>query len=765
MARKKQKTNFRKYILWFWLLMFIPILIGTGVIFAAKWGWMGSMPNVEQLQNPKSLLATEIISYDGEVIGKFFVENRTNVDYEDISPYVVQALIATEDERYNDHSGIDFRSLARAIAKLGKAGGASTISQQLAKMLFTEDVASSKFERVWQKVKEWVIAVELERLYTKEEIIALYLNRYDFVNLAVGIESASKIYFNTTPDSLRVEQAAVLVGMLKNASLYDPRARPELVTERRNTVFGQMVRNDFLTREEADSLSQIPLELDYQPASHNTGIGTYFREHVRQFMHQWVKTHKKPDGTEYNLYTDGLKIYTSIDARMQQHAENAVQRHMKNLQGIFNEHWEGRKGAPFSDLSTSEINRIIEQTKKRSYRYISLKRSGMSADSIDILFNTPTRMSLFSWDGYIDTVMTPLDSIRYMKYFLQVGMMSMEPQTGFVKAWVGGIDYRAFKYDHVYESRRQVGSTFKPFVYATAIDQKGYSPCYKVANVPVRFEKEEWGLLKDWQPVNSDGEYGGEVTLKEGLANSMNTITAFLMKQVKPSAVIRMAKQLGVKSEIPNQPAIALGTPDLSVYEMVGAYGTFANGGIYTEPITILRIEDKYGVVLDEFMPNTREVMSQETAYVICDLLKGVTQSGTGIRLKTRGSENNYSYLGNPVTGYPYGFTNPIAGKTGTTQNHSDGWFMGMVPNLVTGVWVGAEDRAIHFRDLGRGQGATMALPIWALYMKACYADDELEISNGDFEKPEGELSIELNCDKFEKSQNSGSDQQYVPEF
>jgi len=765
MARKKQKTNFRKYILWFWLLMFIPILIGTGVIFAAKWGWMGPMPNVEQLQNPKSLLATEIISYDGEVIGKFFVENRTNVDYDDISPYVVQALIATEDERYNDHSGIDFRSLARAIAKLGKAGGASTISQQLAKMLFTEDVASSKFERVWQKVKEWVIAVELERLYTKEEIIALYLNRYDFVNLAVGIESASKIYFNTTPDSLRVEQAAVLVGMLKNASLYDPRARPELVTERRNTVFGQMVRNDFLTREEADSLSQIPLELDYQPASHNSGIGTYFREHVRQFMHQWVKTHKKPDGSEYNLYTDGLKIYTSIDARMQQHAENAVQRHMKNLQGIFNEHWEGRKGAPFSDLSTSEINRIIEQTKKRSYRYISLKRSGMSADSIDILFNTPTRMSLFSWDGYIDTVMTPLDSIRYMKYFLQVGMMSMEPQTGFVKAWVGGIDYRAFKYDHVYESRRQVGSTFKPFVYATAIDQKGYSPCYKVANVPVRFEKEEWGLLKDWQPVNSDGEYGGEVTLKEGLANSMNTITAFLMKQVKPSAVIRMAKQLGVKSEIPNQPAIALGTPDLSVYEMVGAYGTFANGGIYTEPITILRIEDKYGVVLDEFMPNTREVMSQETAYVICDLLKGVTQSGTGIRLKTRGSENNYSYLGNPVTGYPYGFTNPIAGKTGTTQNHSDGWFMGMVPNLVTGVWVGAEDRAIHFRDLGRGQGATMALPIWALYMKACYADDELEISNGDFEKPEGELSIELNCDKFEKSQNSGSDQQYVPEF
>jgi penicillin-binding protein 1A len=765
MARKKQKPNFRKYILWFWLLMFIPVLFGTGVIFAAKWGWMGPMPNVEQLQNPKSLLATEIIAYDGEVIGKFFVENRTNVDFDNISPFVIQALIATEDERYEQHSGIDFRSLARAIAKLGKAGGASTITQQLAKMLFTEDVARSKFQRVWQKVKEWVIAVELERLYTKEEIIALYLNRYDFVNLAVGIESASKIYFNTTPDSLRVEEAAVLVGMLKNASLYDPRARPEMVTDRRNTVFGQMVRNDFLSQEEADSLSLIPLELDYQPASHNSGIGTYFREHVRQFMHEWVKTHKKPDGTEYNLYTDGLKIYTSIDSRMQQHAEQAVNRHMKNLQGIFFDHWEGRKNAPFSDLSKSEIDRIIEQTKKRSYRYISLKRNGMSTDSIDILFNMPTRMSLFSWDGYIDTTMTPLDSIRYMKYFLQVGMMSMEPQTGFVKAWVGGIDYRAFKYDHVYESRRQVGSTFKPFVYATAIDQKGYSPCYKVANVPVRFEKEEWGLLKDWQPVNSDGEYGGEVTLKEGLANSMNTITAFLMKQVKPSAVIRMAKQLGVESEIPNQPAIALGTPDLSVYEMVGAYGTFANGGIYTEPITVLRIEDKYGVVLDEFMPNTREVMSQETAYVICDLLKGVTQSGTGIRLKTRGSENNYSYLGNPVTGYPYAFTNPIAGKTGTTQNHSDGWFMGMVPNLVTGVWVGAEDRAIHFRDLGRGQGATMALPIWALYMKSCYADDELEISDGDFQRPEGELSIELDCNKFEKSQNSGSNDQYVPEF
>lgn len=757
MSKKTNKPSLVRGALWFWGLALTPVVMLSLIIFLAKWGVLGTMPPIGELQNPKNAVASEVLSFDGEVIGKFFIENRTTISYEDLSPYLVQALIATEDERFYKHSGIDFRSLARAVVNLGSAGGASTVTQQLAKMLFTEDVAQSKFQRVIQKFQEWVIAVELERLYTKEEIIALYLNRYDFLNLAVGIESAAKIYFNTTPRNLTIEQSATLVGMLKNSALYNPRRRREMVEERRNVVFAQMERNQFISPEERDSLALIPLELDYQPASHNAGTATYFREHVRAFMKDWVAHHTKPNGEPYDLYRDGLRIYTTIDSRMQDAAEQSMQEHMKNLQREFHKHWNGRNNAPYSDLSRDEVNAIIDQSMRRSYRYLQLKRAGVSKDSIKRAFNTPVPMNLFSWDGTIDTVMTPMDSIRYMKFYLQAGLMSMEPQTGFIRAWVGGIDYRYFKYDHVYDAKRQVGSTFKPFVYATAIDQKGYSPCYKVANVPVRFEKEEWGLLEDWQPKNSDGKYGGELSLKEGLARSMNTVTAYLMKQVRPESVIRMARSLGVTSDIPNQPAIALGTPDLSLYEMVGAYGTFANKGIYTKPIAILRIEDKYGVVLDEFMPETHEVMSDETAYVICDLLKGVTSSGTGVRLRTRGSKENYAYIGNTVTGYPYAFENPIAGKTGTTQNHSDGWFMGMVPNLVTGVWVGAEDRSVHFRDLGRGQGATMALPIWALYMKHCYADSSLDISRTDFEKPSGPLSIELDCEKFERQNQTGN--------
>jgi penicillin-binding protein 1A len=742
----------KKWVIGFWLTFLGGILAFVLIIFFAKWGMFGRMPNVEELTNPKSYLASEIISIDGKVIGKYFLENRTNVTYDEMSPWVAQALISTEDERFMNHSGIDFRSLFRAIVMLGKAGGASTITQQLAKMLFTEQVSRSKVERVFQKVKEWVIAVELEKRYTKEEIISMYLNRYDFLNLAVGIKSASSIYFNTSPDSLNILQSATLVGMLKNSALYNPIRRAELVTNRRNTVLRQMVRNDFLTEEVYDSLKAEPLLLDYQKADHNEGLATYFREYLRAYMAEWIEKNPKPDGSYYNLYTDGLKIYTTIDSRLQRYAEEAAQAHLSNLQDIFFKHWDGRKNAPFSNISQKEIDQLMDQAMRRSDRYRNHLKEGMSKDSIKIMFNTPTEMRVFSWHGDIDTIMTPMDSIRYSKYFLQCGLMSVEPESGFIKAWVGGIDHRFFQFDHVYSARRQVGSTFKPFVYATAIDQKGYSPCYKVSNVPVRFEKEEWGLLQDWQPKNSDNKYGGELSLKEGLAKSVNTITAFLMKQVKPKAVINMARQLGVEGDIPDQPAICLGTPDLSVYEMVGAYSTFANHGIYIEPTAILRIEDKNGIVLQEFTPVSREVMSAETAYVICDLLKGVTQYGTGVRLRTKGGVDNYKHLGNPVTGYPYGFENPIAGKTGTTQNHSDGWFMGMVPNLVTGVWVANEDRAVHFRSLELGQGATLALPIWGMYMKKALADPNLGISRGDFEKPKDGLSIELDCRKFGQS-------------
>lgn len=747
--------SFKRFIKWLWILLLAPIVGLTLLMFMASWGWFGPLPTVEELENPKNYLASEIISSDGKQIGKYFLENRTHARYEELSPYLPQALIATEDERFLSHSGIDFKGLARAVAKLGTAGGASTISQQLAKMLFTEQVAASQVQRVFQKFKEWVIAVELERRYTKEEILVMYLNRYDFLNLAVGIESAAQIYFNTSVDSLSVLESATLVGMLKNSSYYNPRRFPERVEQRRNVVLSQMVRNEFLSSDAADSLMEVPMELDYQRAGHNDGLAPYFRAHLRSYMRDWISKNPKPDGTKYNLYTDGLKIYTTIDSRMQQYAEESMRAHMSNLQRVFRIHWKGRTNAPFEDLDTKAIDRLMRQAMRRTDRYRIAKEKDLSNDSIELLFNTPREMTVFSWEGEIDTVMTPMDSIAYYKFFLQAGVLSMDPQTGFIKAWVGGIDHKHFKYDHVYQAKRQVGSTFKPFVYVTAIDQKKYSPCYKVPNVPVRFEKEQWGLLKDWQPSNSDDEYGGELSLKQGLAESVNTITAFLMKQVRPRPVIEMARNLGVEGDIPEQPAICLGTPDLSLAEMVGAYGTFANQGIYTKPTAVLRIEDKYGVVLADFTPMTREVMSAETAYTAVNLLEGVTQYGTGVRLRTQ--YGNYSYLNDVVTGYPYKFTNPIAGKTGTTQNHSDGWFMGMVPNLVTGVWVGAEDRAAHFRSIAYGQGATMALPIWAMYMNKCYADPGLQVSQDEFNEPEGGVTIQLDCDLYDQQQKANN--------
>ena len=754
MAKSKKDTKstrkvFIRLTIAFWVIFAAGILSVYGLFYGASEGWLGELPTFEEIENPESNFATEIISSDGKVIGKFYDENRSPVKYEDLSPYLVDALISTEDERFRDHSGIDFKSLARAISTLGKGGGGSTITQQLAKMLFTGTASRSKVERVKQKIKEWVIAVKLERQYTKDEIITMYFNKFDFNYLAVGINSASKIYFNTTPKDLKVEEAAMLVGMCKNPSLFNPKRREEMTTNRRNTVFLQMSRNGKLSQSEVDSLSALPIKLDFKPESHTKGIATYFREYLRGYMKVWIKDHPKPDGTEYNLYRDGLKIYTTIDSRMQKYAEEAVTEHLTNLQGIFFKLQKYNRTKPFEGITKAELNKIMEVAMRRSYRYRLMKNRNISEDSIKAVFNTPTQMKVFSWKGDVDTIMSPMDSLRYYKFFLESGMMSMDPETGFVKAWVGGIDYEYFKYDHVKQAKRQVGSTFKPFVYASAISQNHYSPCYEIPNTRVTFEKgPKWHLDKDWTPENAGDEYGGMVSLKYGLAKSMNNVTAWAMKQTGPAAVVKLAKKMGVESEIPEAPSIALGTADLSVYEMVGAYGTFANKGIYTKPVTVLRIEDNNGILLDEFVPETTVALSAETAYIMLNLMQGVTKYGTGVRLRTKYAK----YYLNPATGYPYQFTNPIAGKTGTSQNHSDGWFMGIVPNLVTGVWVGNEDRSVHFKHISFGQGATTALPIWALYMKKVYANKDLGISDGDFEMPENGISINLDCEKVKEA-------------
>lgn len=743
MSKEEQtKTSYKKFILWFWVLVGSPFVIGAACVWFAAMGWFGPLPSFEELENPKSNLASQIISADGKEIGKYFIENRTHVDYEDLSPYLVQALVSTEDERYFEHSGIDLRALFRVVLGVltgdSNKGGGSTITQQLAKMLFS-DPPKSKFERVQQKFKEWVISVQLEKRYTKEEMIAMYLNKFDFLNLAVGIQSAAKIYFNTTPDKLSLEQAAMLVGMAKNPALYNPRRRPELTEKRRNVVFRQMKRNKVLTAEEVDSLRQIPLKLEFQRADHNEGLAPYFREYLRKYMREWIANNPKADSTYYNLYTDGLKIYTTIDTRLQHYAEQAVEAHLTELQKDFYSHWKGVKNAPFSeDLLPSDIKRIMTQAMKRTDRYRALKKREASEAEIQKAFSTPVEMTLFSWSGEKDTVLSPMDSIRYYKFLLQTGFMSMEPQTGFVKAWVGGINHKYLKYDHVKDGGRQVGSTFKPFVYATAIDQKKYSPCYQVPNVKVTFEKEKWGLPEDWTPKNSGDSYGGMLTLKSALANSVNTVTARLMKQVGPSQVVRLAELMGLDvSDIPAVPSICLGTPDVSVFEMVGAYSTFANRGIYTQPVMVTRITDKNGIVLYEYQPETREVLSEEVAYSMINLLQGVTEpGGSGYRLR-----------------FKYNFSNAIAGKTGTTQNHSDGWFIGMVPNLVSGVWVGCEDRSVHFRTITLGQGANMALPIWAEFMKRAYNDPTLTISKDDFRAPRQGMSIELDCDTYNQGQ------------
>ena len=748
------------------MLFFGGLAFITLIFLLASWGVFGTLPTFEELENPESNLASEVISIDGKTLGKYYRENRTPVKYKELPEHLINALVATEDERFYSHSGIDFKGTLRAASKLGKAGGASTITQQLAKLLFHGEGSRSLVTRLTEKVKEWVIAVRLERQYTKREIIAMYLNKQGFLFNAVGIRSASRIYFGKEPRDLNIEESAVLVGMLKNPRQYNPQREISKAKslDRRNVVFKQMERNGFISTKLKDSLQKLPMVLNFSPEDTGYGVATYFREYVRAFLRDWVKKNPKQDGSEFNIYRDGLKIYVTLDSRMQKYAEEAMQEHMSNLQRVFfKQQKEFNKTAPFYDLTKKEIERTMESAMKRSNRWKRMIKSDKSEKEIRASFDTKTEMTIFSWKGGIDTIMSPRDSIRYYKHFLQSGVLSVEPQTGHVKAWVGGINYKHFQYDHVKQGSRQVGSTFKPFVYATAINQLQLSPCEEFNNTPYTIPKGKYGLPEDWTPKNATEKYGGVKTLRNALANSVNVITAQLIDKATPTNVVRLAQNLGVKSEIPPVPSIALGSVDLTLYEMVGAYNTFANKGMYVEPMMILRIEDKNGTVLDNFTPNTKEALSEESAYTIVNLLEGVTTGGSGQRLRSSAGV----YPDSIVSGYPYEFTNPIAGKTGTTQNQSDGWFMGVVPNLTTGVWVGAEDRAAHFADIARGQGATMALPIWALYMKKCYADIELQISDGPFDKPEN-LNIELDCEKFKKGEDengAASNLEEDPEF
>ena len=770
--KKSKSSNFSKPIKWFWVIFFVGGLSIPAIFLFASFGFMGQMPDHTALENPRTKLATEIISSDGVTIGKFYYrDNRTPVGFDELPNHLVDALIATEDRRFEDHAGIDFKGTLRAIIKLGKDGGGSTISQQLAKQLFHGEGSKNKFGRIIQKIKEWVIAIRLEKQYTKQEIITQYFNIYDFGNNADGIRSASRIYFGKEPSSLNISESAMLVGMFKNSSLYNPRPKrnPVGTKNRRDVVLSQMAKYNFISEALKDSIQATPLNLNYTPESHREGIATYFRAYLKEYLKDWANNNRKRNGEKYNIYKDGLKVYTTIDSRMQNIAEQSVSEHMQSLQSEFFIQNTKRRNptTPFLDLEDEEIEKLLELGVRRSERWRKMRYDlKKPKDEILSSFKKPIPMKIFSWtapNNEIDTVMTPMDSMRYYKSFLRAGMMSMEPQTGFVKAWVGGFNYKHFQYDMVKQGKRQVGSTFKPFVYAAAIDQLHLSPCDTLPKAQITIPTMKHGNMKPWTPKNSNDNYSGFETLKSGLANSRNTITARLMNEIGPNPVISLAKKLGIEQNIPPVPSISLGTPDLSVYEMVAAYSTFANKGVYTKPVMITRIEDKNGTLLYQFSPQTRDVLSEEIAYVTINLMQGVTEFGSGQRLRHNFASDQAVYK-EVVTGYPYEFDNPIAGKTGTTQNQSDGWFMGIVPNLVTGVWVGGEDRATHFKNIAYGQGATMALPIWANYMKRCYIIDELGISKDEFEKPEA-LTIETECGNNEDEDKDNLNEIITPEI
>ena len=754
--------RYRKFLIVFWSVVVAGILGTVFFFWLISTGRLGFMPTFEELENPNNRFASEVYFADGVLMNRYFEkENRRYAEYKDIPKSVIDALIATEDVRFYDHSGVDVRGLFRVVKGIltgntSSAGGGSTISQQLAKMLFPRQADLSVTDLVVRKFREWVIAVKLEKSYTKEEILTMYLNKYDFLNLAVGISSAADIYFQVPLDSLRVEQAAMLVGMAKNSSYYNPVRRPELTRERRNVVLYQMYKYDKITEAEYDSLVMLPLGLNFKRVDHKEGLATYFREFLRLYMtagepvrsqyrsrsqfrldsiawvtdplYGWCKKNTKIDGTPYDLYTDGLKIHVTLDSRMQEYAEEAVREHLsQELQPLFDQEKLEKDNPPFSnDITVEEIDDILTRSIVQSERYRKLKKAGLEPAEIRKTFYEPVNMQVFTWNGLRDTLMTPLDSIKHYKAFFRSGFMVMDPKNGHIKAYVGGPDYRYFMYDMVSNGKRQVGSTIKPILYTLAM-QEGLGPCDKVPNIPQTF------ILADGKPWAARGgtkRQGEMVTLRWGLANSENNISGWVLKQFTPQAVAEMARKMGITSFIDPVPSIFLGTAEITVKEMVAAYAIYANKGVYNTPLPVTRIEDKYGNVLENFRAESREVITENTAYLMCNLLEGVVTQGTGVRLR-----------------YRYQLMNPMGGKTGTTQQHSDGWFMGITPELVGGVWVGAEDRSIHFQNIANGQGANMALPIWAKFLQKAYADPCLRLKQGDFEMPYG-IRKRLNCDE-----------------
>ena len=739
----------KKVLIWFWSIFALGLMSVILIFWLITNGVLGYLPPLDELQNPRNKFATEIISSDMQLLGRYYrQENRVGVNYEDISPNMINALIATEDARYYSHTGIDFKSLLRAIIKMGKAGGGSTITQQLAKQLWSPR-ANNIFERALQKPIEWVIATKLERLYSKEEILTMYLNQFDFLYNAVGIKSAAQVYFSTTPDKLTIEEAAMLVGMCKNPSMYNPRRRPERALNRRNTVLDQMYKYGYLSSQECDSLQALPVEIKYQSVDHKQGLAPYFREYLRQVltakepkkshysewnkhqydidMRQWKENplygfcnkNHKPDGTPYDLYHDGLRIYTTIDSRMQKYAEEAVSEHMQDLQKSFFREKRKKSYAPFSmDLTEEDIDGIMNRSMRQTDRYRGLKKQGLNENDIRKVFNTPVAMRVFSYDGLIDTTMTPMDSIRWNKHFLRCGFMSMDAHSGAVKAYVGGPNFTHFQYDMVTSGRRQVGSTIKPYLFTLAMDE-GMWPCDSTVNDSITLID---GNGVAWTPRDDHHANQGEmVTLNWGLEKSSNWITAYLMSLFTPEQLVRMMRSFGIEGPLEPVVSLCLGPCEVSVQEMVDAYTTFPNKGIRVEPMYVTRIEDNNGNVLATFVPKTHEIINETTSYKMIYMLRNVMDHGTGVRARFR-----------------YGLKAPMGGKTGTSQNHSDGWFVGFTPSLVSGVWVGGEDRSIHFDNMSAGQGANMALPIWSIYMQKVYADEELGYSvEEQFDVPE----------------------------
>lgn len=742
----------KKFALCFWSLFIVGVLLILLIFFSIAQGWLGYLPPLEELQNPKNKYATEIYSADMQILGSYYrTENRVGVSYTDISPYMVQALVATEDARFYDHSGIDSKALLRAILKLGRAGGGSTLTQQLSKQLYSPKV-NNIFERALQKPIEWVIAAKLERLYSKEEIIMMYLNQFDFLYNAVGIKQAAQVYFNTTPDQLNIEQAATLVGMCKNPSSYNPIRRPERALNRRNVVLSQMTKAGYLTKEECDSIQQLPIEIHHRSVDHKQGPAPYFREYLRLMLtakepkesnysswnkqqyqidrRQWdtnplygfCQKYRKPNGSAYDIYNDGLRIYTTIDSRMQRYAEEAVSEHIQYLQERFFNEKRKQKTAPFSRMLTQqEVDDIMNRSMRQSERYRLMKKAGKTDGEIKEAFNTPVEMQVFSYKGMIDTVLTPLDSIRWQKYYLRCGFMSMDAHSGHVKAYVGGPNFANFQYDMVNTGRRQVGSTVKPFIYTLAMNE-GMWPCDTTAYVPTTLID---GNGIEWTPKEShkvpEDQVGRMVTLNWGLGQSSNWLSAYLMSLYTPESLVKMMRDFGIEGELDPVVSLCLGPCEVSVGEMVDAYTAFVGKGVRVEPLYVTRIEDNNGNVLASFSPITHEVIGEQTSYKMIHMLRNVVDHGTGVRVRFR-----------------YKMNMPMGGKTGTSQNNSDGWFMGFTPSLVSGCWVGGEDRAIHFDNMSDGQGANTALPIWALYMQKVYNDSTLGYTmDEDFDIPE----------------------------